>query len=70
MGICAKAVTADKRQAQDTIAAMFTGNSNQSAATTGEAYCGNRCSFLFPNLFSFLSCLEMRNYKKVNGRDD
>ena len=36
MGIYAKAVTADKRQAQDTIAAMFVGNSNQSATTTGK----------------------------------
>lgn len=30
MGIYAKAVTADKRHAQDTIAALFIGNSNQS----------------------------------------
>jgi integrase len=37
MGIYAKAVTADKRQAQDTIAAMFVGNSNRRVATTGEA---------------------------------
>jgi hypothetical protein len=37
MGIYAKAVTADKRQAQDTVAAMFVGNSNQSVATSGEA---------------------------------
>jgi integrase len=29
MGICAKAVTADKRQARDTIAALFVGNSRQ-----------------------------------------
>lgn len=33
MSIYAKAVTADKRQAQDIIAAMFVGNSNQSATT-------------------------------------
>jgi integrase len=31
MGVYAKAVTADKRQAQDSIAALFVGNSNQSA---------------------------------------
>jgi hypothetical protein len=55
MGIYAKAVTADKRQAQDIIAALFVGNSNQSAATAASAQCGNRCSFLFPRLF--LSCL-------------
>jgi hypothetical protein len=34
MGIDAKAVTADKRQAQDTMAAMFTGSSNQSSQST------------------------------------
>jgi integrase len=34
MDIYAKAVTADKRQAQDTIAALFVGNSPQSKATT------------------------------------
>jgi integrase len=33
MGVYAKAVTADKRHAQDTIAALFIGNSNQSADT-------------------------------------
>jgi integrase len=33
MGIYAKAVTADKRQAQDTIAALFVGNSRQSEET-------------------------------------
>jgi integrase len=34
MGIYAKAVTADKRLAQDAIAAMFTGSSNQSSQNT------------------------------------
>jgi integrase len=34
MGVYAKAVTADKRQAQDSIAALFVGNSNQSVATS------------------------------------
>ncbi|HXC94517.1 MAG TPA: tyrosine-type recombinase/integrase [Edaphobacter sp.] len=34
MGVYAKAVTADKRKAQDSIAALFVGNSLQSAATT------------------------------------
>jgi hypothetical protein len=37
MGIYAKAITADKRQAQDTIAALFVGNSNRSATTTNAA---------------------------------
>jgi integrase len=33
MSVYAKAVTADKRQAQDSITALFVGNSNQSATT-------------------------------------
>jgi integrase len=33
MGIYAKAVTADKRQAQETIAALFVGNTKQSEPT-------------------------------------
>ena len=37
MGIYAKAVTADKRQAQDAIAAMFVGSCNQSASTANSA---------------------------------
>ena len=37
MGSYAKAIIADKRRAQDTIAAMFIGNSTQSAAAIGKA---------------------------------
>lgn len=38
MGICAKAVTADKWQAQDTIAALFVGSSNQSSSRAHTAF--------------------------------
>jgi integrase len=37
LGIYAKAVTADKRAAQDTIAALFTGSLNQSSRNTATA---------------------------------
>ena len=58
MSIYAKAVTADKRHAQEAIAALFVGNSNQrqTQQQLRNGHAGTVYSFVFPNLFLFGLC--------------